>query len=850
MKLPLADPVSIFCLVMLVIVAAPLLARRAKLPGVVGTILLAALIGPGALGLLARGEEIVLLGTIGLLYLIFTAALSLDLNQLAKLRLVAGAFGLLSFGIPMGIGYWITTGVLGFDVPAALLLSSIVGTHTLLAYPVARMLGLDKARPVVMTVGATAITDTLGLLVLAIVVKTHGGEGADLWFWAAFAGTLVLYVGGVLLLVPRITRWFFRSFPNEPNGELAFVLAMLFLVALVTEAIGLAPLIGAFLAGLAMNRLVPSSTPLMARILFLGDSLFIPFFLVSVGLLVDFAAVFSSIHVWTTLLGLAAALYGGKFAAAWIARRLFGYSRAERTVIFGLSTPQAAATLAVTLVGFDQLGLFDADVVNAVVLLILLSCVAGPMLVQRGGRRAAKAMKAAAPEKSAGAPARILVPLANPATAPGLMEMALAVRAEGSEEPIYPLAVASGQSGDVYAEVAELEKMLVGAVNIGVAAGAPVTPITRVDVNPVEGMLRGIREQRITAVVIGWNGRVSRRERIFGSILDGLLQRSSELTLVCNLDHPLRTTKRVVAVFPPLADRSPGFDEAVRTAKSIGHSLKCETVAIVHADAKERLLERLATAAPDTALKVKGLAPWSRLLPVLEKFVREDDLLLLCSSREGALAWRPALNRLPAALATRFEHVNQVTLYPAEAPRHEGGYFDSTRAGAVGGLPRPISTPPRQAPPLLASLDPGHILVTTRETDLRGLVRAALMKAYPLDLMLRRTGPGTVLRKLLEFELEFAPGVLMLHAPYSGVPDATLLAAWAPKGVRSSATESPVRLVLLLLSPPDMAPERHLANLSSLAKWSANPKLMKSLDQAQGHHQVAEILREAGAPFA
>lgn len=840
-ELPVTTPVAVFGTIMLIITVAPLLARRARLPGVVGIILVAALLGPGAAGVIERNDQVLLLGTIGLLYLIFSAGLSLDLNQFFKLKHRALAFGLLSFGFPLAAGTWLFGEFAGLGMAAALLVGSIVGTHTLLAYPVARSLGLTRGKAVIMTVGGTIITDALGLIILAIVVKsTHGALGPTFWF--TFITTLVVYVTAVLWIVPRVGRWFFRTFPNEPTGEMAFALAVLFTVAIITDMVGLAPLIGAFLTGLALNRLIPSSGPLMSRILFLGDALFIPAFLVSVGLLVDFGALFRSLNVWIYLALLCVALYAGKYLAAMLCRLFFGHTNAEGMVIFGLSTPQAAGTLAITLVGYDQLQLFTIEMVNAVVLLILVSCIVGPMLVQHYGRDVSATLEKEG-DGDKEAPQRILVPLANPATAEGLMNLALAIRSPLSQEPIYPLAVAS-RSQDVYTEVAKAEKLLVGAVNAGTAAGVPVTPVTRVDVNPVDGMLRAIQELRISTLIIGWNGQVSTRERIFGSVLDQLLARTSQLTMVCKLGPALNTTGKIYVVIPALADRSPGFAEALRTIKIVADKVRSDVVLVVPAEAQENVMAAARRIRPEVNITALPLRRWGLLLARLGRSVSDEDMLFLLSARERTPAWRPSLNRLPGLIAERLPNVAFITIYPAEADI-EPDYLDisaSTPGGSTTNLPRPVH---RSSHPLLVRLTERHVQIREQAPSPAALLKAMLRQAFPGDRALDGTGTESLIRKLLDFELELAPGVLLLHAPMRNLSEPQVLLAFIRNGMEFKSSGTTGRLVILLLSPTDLPPDQHLANLSFLARLCSQSSLMERIETATS---PGELIRRLAPP--
>lgn len=567
---PITDPVLVFGMVMLIIFTAPLLFRRYKIPGIIGLILFGAIAGPSAMGILERDATMVLLGTVGLIYLMFMAGLSIDLNQFNKLRSRSLVFGLFSFFLPQMMALVVGLYLLGYSLETALLLGSIVGSHTLLAYPLARRLGITKNKAVTMAMGGSIVTDLISLVVLAVVMASIGGE-LDGIFWFKFVSMLLLFGASVLYVLPRIGRWFFRTVQNDSSTEYAFLLCCLFISAAVAQAIGLAPIIGAFLAGLALNSLVPENSTSMLRIQFVGDALLVPFFLISVGMLVDFSVLLSSFEVWIYAFVFTSLVLVGKVGAAWIIRAIFKYSKTEFGVVAGLTTPQAAATLAVTLVGFEA-GLFSQNAVNAVIVMILITCIIGPILVENYGRKLAVEDE----DDDLMGPSighhRILVPLSNPSTATALIDLAMMIRDPSSLEPLHPLIVAR-DGDDVQAQVANSEKMLGHAVIHATAANIPVLPVTRVDLNIASGIERAIKELRISAIVIGWNGQVSTQQRIFGSVLDQLMAETNQLLLVSKLEKPINTNTRIFVIIPPLVEREVGFSSALRSMKFLSNQI-------------------------------------------------------------------------------------------------------------------------------------------------------------------------------------------------------------------------------------------------------------------------------------
>lgn len=664
---PFQDPVLIFAVVLLIILAAPLLFKRLRVPGLIGLILAGVVIGPNALNLLDRDPTIVLLGTVGLLYIMFLAGLEINLNLFAKNRNQSLIFGGLTFILPQAMGalmaFYLLGGVFGmeFGWAAAILLGSLFASHTLLAYPIASRLGLSKTTYSTTAVGATIITDTAALLVLAIVAASTRGA-LDTAFWIRLVVSLAIFVFIMFWLVPRIGRWFFRAVRGQADAEYVFVLSAVFVAAVLAEVAGVEAIIGAFLAGLALNRLVPEHGPLMSRITFVGESLFIPFFLLSVGMLVDLRVLVSGIDAWIVAGSMTITVVLAKGAASLLTGPLFGYSSDETKVVFGLTIPQAAATLAAALIGFE-VGLFDTAILNGTIVMILVTCLAGPYVTERWGRKLALRQEAE-PMDLSDAPQRILVPLANPATAEPLMDLAFFLRDPRLNEPLMPLTVArDGASADE--EVVRAEKLLEHAVAHAAAADVPVVPMTRVADSVPEGIKRAVKERRISTLVIGWNGQPSAQQRIFGGVLDVVLDQSTQQLLVCRIEHPLNTTQRVMLAVPPFAQREVGFPEAARSARLIAGQVGARLVVLTDPSHRESVKRIMKPLKPDVDVKYPELSSWGGLVEYLDEHLEANDLLILMTAREETISWRPALDRMPRVFSQRYDQANFITLYPA-----------------------------------------------------------------------------------------------------------------------------------------------------------------------------------------
>jgi Kef-type K+ transport systems, membrane components len=380
MSLPFSDPVLIFASVMVLILLAPLLARRCRLPEIIGLLLAGMVVGPHGLNILARDQTIELLGAVGLLFIMFLAGLEIDLNQVRRNRAPTLVFGLLTFAVPLALGILLGQ-VFGMSVPVAVLLASMFSSHTLLTFPMAGRLGLAKSPATTTAIGGTIITDTLALLILAVIAGSVHGE-LNALFWTRLLLLMAVYVVGVFFLVPLLSRWFFRRITADENLEFVFVLALTFTCAWLAHLAGLEPIIGAFLAGLTLNPLIPERSLLMTRIHFTGEVLFIPFFLISVGMLVDLSLLLAGSATWIIAIGMTSVALLAKFLAAAATQKLLGLQRDEGWLIFGLSVNQAAATLAAALVGYN-LGLFSEAVITGTIMMIAVTCLAGSVVTER-----------------------------------------------------------------------------------------------------------------------------------------------------------------------------------------------------------------------------------------------------------------------------------------------------------------------------------------------------------------------------------------------------------------------------------------------------------------------------------
>jgi Kef-type K+ transport system membrane component KefB len=397
LELPITNPILKFLLILIIILFTSIVLNKVKIPHILGLIIAGAIVGPNGLNLLLRDSGIILSGTAGLLYIMFLAGLEIDLAEFKKNRSKSLFFGMLTFLVPMILGTLSSLYILKLSVPSSILVASMYASHTLIAYPILSKLGVNKIKAVNITIGGTVITDTLALLVLAIIVGVVTGE-VNTAFWIKLSVSIIAFILLILFVFPIITKWFLNRY-EDAISQYIFVLSMVFLGAFLAESAGIEGIIGAFLTGLAINRLIPNGSGLMKRVDFVGQAVFIPFFLISVGMLVDYKSFLIDIHTIEVAAVMTIIATVSKFIAAWITQKSLKFSVDERRIIFGLSNAQAAATLAAVLVGYntitgqtsngEPIRLLNESILNGTIVMILITCTIATFSAQKGGKNIA-----------------------------------------------------------------------------------------------------------------------------------------------------------------------------------------------------------------------------------------------------------------------------------------------------------------------------------------------------------------------------------------------------------------------------------------------------------------------------
>ena len=677
--LPLTDPVLKFLLILVIILAAPLLLNKLKIPHLLGLIIAGAVIGPNGLNLVLRDSSIILSGTAGLLYIMFLAGLEIDMGDFKKNSGRSLVFGMYTFLIPMGLGMLAGLYLLNFSMETSILLASMFASHTLLAYPIISKLGISKDKSVSITVGGTMITDTLALLVLTIIVGMATGQTGD-HFWTSLSLSVIAFASFVVLVFPLIGRWFFKRV-QDSISQYIFVLVMVFSGAYLAELAGLEAIIGSFLAGLALNRLIPHTSPLMHRVEFIGNAIFIPFFLIGVGMLIDYKAFFNSFETIKVGIIMIIVATVAKYAAAWLTQKTFRLSVDQRRVIFGLSNAQAAATLAAVMVGYNvilgetpdgqPIRLLNESVLNGTILMILVTCTMASFSAQKGAHNLA-AEQTTDPDETPGLPQeRILISVSNEETVEELVNLSLAIKSKNNSHHLYALNVMDNQTNDEH-KLKKSRKLLENAALTAAATDTNIQELLRYDLNVPNAILSVILEHQISDLILGLHKENGISNSFLGRITEDILSHSDATTLIYKSVQPISTMKRHLVVIPEKAEKEAGFTQWVARIGNMLQNTGSKGI-FYGSHATIECLKVLLTKL-STEPEYIEFTDWEDFLIVFRD-IKKDDNLWIIFSRRNQLSFHPSMNRIAGYLDKYFKNNSFILVYPLQAGMTDNRYL-------------------------------------------------------------------------------------------------------------------------------------------------------------------------------
>jgi len=662
---PLQDPVPIFTIVLFIILLAPILLRKLRIPSIIGLIIAGMAIGDHGFNIVAKGS-IDLFGKAGLLYIMFLAGLELDMAQFKKNTYKSLVFGFFTFAVPISLGFAVCYYILHFQLLASLLVSSMFATHTLVAYPLASRMGITKNEAVTVTVGGTIITDTAVLLILAVIAGSAQGT-LNQEFWIRLSLSFLVFAVFILFGYPIIGRWFFKKIKDDQTTHFIFVFALVFLAAFLAQLAGVEGIIGAFLAGLALNQLIPHTSPLMNRVEFTGNAIFIPFFLISVGMIVDLRVLLkgpTALYIAGTLIVVALLT---KWLAAFITQKIFRYSADQRQIIFGLSTSHAAATIAVILIGYNM-KIVDENVLNGTIVLILITCMTGSFVTANAGKRLAITEVNTEPEVI-NLQERILIPVNDPLRTESLVDYAVMIGNDRERKPVFLLTVVQDEA-DVKEKVLLSTRNMEKVIKHAATTDTGVQLLTRVDLNMVNGISRAVKELVISDVVIEWDERNNSTtdllfNRLFGSATNNLLDSTWETVHVCRLNYPLNTTQKIVLVLTKNAQYELGFNHWIKKVVRLSKQLNAKILVCSTPETCKAFQAELKSSRSQVEMAYRQFEEMEDFL-MLSREVKKDDLIVVVSARKNTLSYHSYMENIPTKLLRNFENNNFIVIYPAQ----------------------------------------------------------------------------------------------------------------------------------------------------------------------------------------
>jgi Kef-type K+ transport system membrane component KefB len=683
-SLPLGNPVLVFSIILLIILLSPILLKRLKIPGIIGLIISGVIIGPFGFNIIEKSSAVELFSTIGLLYIMFIAGLDLNIGQFKINRNKSLAFGFFTFVFPLAIGFVLCFYVLGYGFDASLLTASMFATHTLVAYPIVSKLGVTKNEAVAITVGGTILTDTAVLMVLAIIIGNSEGN-LNQAFFIRLGITFTLFLLIMFFVIPRIARWFFQKLESEKHAHFIFVLAVMFFAAFLAELCGLEPIIGAFVAGLALNPIIPRSSALMNRLEFSGNALFIPFFLISVGMIVDISVVTQG---WTAAFVAAVLTIGalfGKWLAAFFTQVIFKYSKTQRKLIFGLSSSHAAATLAVILVGYNA-GILDENILNGTIILILITCIVASFATERAAKKLVLTDEVYDSNivKQHGSNELILIPVSNMNTVPKLLELSVLMKNKKSVNPITLLSVIPNNESAEQNMLKTREKLEV-YVNQGAAAETPVSAITTIDYNSVGGIARITREIFADILILGWPGKSGLIDKIAGERVNNIIYTVDRNIFVCSIEKVLVSSKRIILVTPPIAEKENGFNLWSTKIFKLASELSASVLHFGEHEVDKALRERMKKKQFNVKMDFKHFEEWEDFL-VLARHITSEDLMVVVSARKNSVSYIPYLDTILSKTEKYYPDNNRIVIYPQQVDLLNDKYEDLSGSPITKGI--------------------------------------------------------------------------------------------------------------------------------------------------------------------
>ncbi len=662
---PITNPSLIFLLVLVIILLAPIIMGKLRIPHIIGMVLAGVTIGQYGFNILVRDDSFELFGRVGLYYIMFLAALEMDVEGVKKNKGKLSLFGLLTFAVPFTLTFIMSEWLLGYPTIASLLLGCLMASNTLIAYPIVSRYGQQRKPSVALSVGASMLSLLVALVVLAALVASHNGQTGVL-FWLWFVAKFVIYCGGLTLLIPKLTRWFLRRY-SDAVMQFIFVMAMLFMSAVLSESIGLEGIFGAFLSGLILNRYIPHVSPLMNRIEFIGNALFIPYFLIGVGMLINVRLAFSDTGVlWVAL---AITLFGtaGKAIAAYLSALLFRLPlNTSGNMMFGLTSAHAAGAIAIIMVGMrlttpDGSVLVTGEMLNGVVLMILLTCLISTVVTEQAAQQITLRDKEI-PQEDTQDDEKMLIPMKYPEYAVRLVNLAIMMRNPKLGRGLVGLSVVYDDV-DMRLNQERGQRLLEKVQQYAAAADVKMQTQVRVAANIANGIKHAFKEFRASEIIIGMHMHPEVSASFWGEFHQSLFNGLNRQIIMARLKQPLSTIRRIEVAVPSRAQFEPGFYRWLERVARLSVNLECRTIFHGRTDTLALINQYVRNRHPEMRVEFMQMDHWNEM-PRLAATIAEDHLFIVIAARKGTVSYKNALEHLPEEIQQFFSGKNIIIIFP------------------------------------------------------------------------------------------------------------------------------------------------------------------------------------------
>ena len=662
---PITDPTLIFFVVLLMILLSPIIMGRLRIPHIIGMVLAGVIVGKYGLNILERDASFELFGRVGLYYIMFLAGLEMDMEGLKKNRTRVIVFGLLTFLVPFAMTYFMGVSLLSYTPLAALLLSAIMASNTLISYPIVGRYGLTRHTSSTLSVGSSMMALFMALIVMASIVNSFQGEGG-IGFWVLFVVKFFVYSIGLILVIPRLTRWFLRRY-SDAVMQFIFILAVVFLSAALSDAVGLEGIFGAFLSGLILNRFIPRVSPLMNRIEFTGNALFIPYFLIGVGMLINVRLLFQGTHILWVVFCLV--LFGtlGKAVAAYLAAGVFRMPRLAGHMMFGLTSAHAAGAIAMVMVGrrleiSPGVYLFGDEVLNGIVIMILFTCVISTVVTEWAAQRLRLKEKKEPELVKTVNDEKILIPVKYPEYADNLVSMATMMRNPKLKRELVALNV-------VYDDVnmrhnqAEGQRLLEHLQHLASASDVPMTTQVRIAANIANGIKHAFKEFQASEILMGLHFHHNISKGFWGEFTRSLYNGLSRQIIITRIMQPLNTVRRIQVIVPSRAEFEPGFYRWLERLARMTENLECRIIFHGRKDTLQLINEYIHNNFASVRAEYVPMKHWNEL-PDLATKVSKDHLFVIVTARKGTISYKSAMERLPDEVNRYFKGKTLMIIFP------------------------------------------------------------------------------------------------------------------------------------------------------------------------------------------